>query len=71
MPRKRIRRAKLAELFGVNVRTIDYWWQDKTREGKPKVRVLPPPHYLPGSPIPFWFEDEIPGATDTHHSEAT
>jgi hypothetical protein len=48
--RKRWRRKKLAEFFDVNVRTIDGW----ARKG-----VLPPPHYLTGSPIPFWFDDEI------------
>jgi len=48
-PRRRIRRAKLAEHFDVDIRTIDAW----ARKG-----VIPPPHYLPGSTIPFWFTDE-------------
>jgi hypothetical protein len=48
-PRKRIRRRRLAEHFGVNIRTIDGWVRRK---------VLAPPHYLEGSKIPFWFEDE-------------
>jgi hypothetical protein len=50
-PRKRIRRAKLAELFGVHIRTIDYW---------AKHGIIPAPHYLAGSVIPFWWSDEIP-----------
>ena len=50
-PRKRIRRAALAELFNVNIRTIDAWSKHGT---------LPAPHYLPGSRVPLWFEDEIP-----------
>ena len=48
-PRKRIRRAKLAEHFDVNIRTIDAW---------SKKGVLPKPHYLEGSEIPYWFTDE-------------
>jgi hypothetical protein len=48
--RKRWRRKALAELFGVNERTIDGW---------AKKGTLPAPHYLDGSPIPFWFDDEI------------
>jgi hypothetical protein len=58
-PRKRIRRAKLAELFGVNIRTIDYWWKGNPKKPD-KPKVLPPPHYLDGSVIPFWYDDEIP-----------
>jgi hypothetical protein len=46
-----MRRKKLAELFSVNVRTIDGWV---------KRKILPPPHYFEGSPIPFWYDDEIP-----------
>ena len=57
--RKRWRRKALAEHFDVNVRTIDSWWKGDPKKPD-KVRVLPPPHYLEGSPIPFWFEDEIP-----------
>jgi len=52
--RKRWRRKALAELFGVNDRTIDGW---------AKKGILPPPHYLDGSPIPFWFDDEIAAAS--------
>jgi hypothetical protein len=48
--RKRIRRAALAEQFCVNVRTIDAW---------SKTGALPPPHYMPGSRMPMWYEDEI------------
>ena len=47
--RKRIRRYELADHFSVDVRTIDSW----ARKG-----VIPPPHYLEGSGIPFWFVDE-------------
>jgi hypothetical protein len=47
--RKRIRRHDLAEHFSVDIRTIDAW----ARRG-----VIPPPHYLAGSTIPFWFCDE-------------
>jgi hypothetical protein len=50
-PRKRIRRAELAELFGVHIRTIDYW---------AKHGIIPPPHYLAGSVIPLWYRDQIP-----------
>ena len=53
--RKRIRRAALAELFGVNIRTIDLW---------SRIGTLPKPHYLPGSNIPLWFEDEIPNTSN-------
>jgi hypothetical protein len=66
--RERIRRQGLAEKFSVNVRTIDSWWKGNPKKPD-KPKVLPPPHYLPGSPIPFWFEDEIPGNT-TNNSEA-
>jgi len=48
--RKRIRRQVLAELFGVNIRTVDYW---------AKHGVIPKPHYLEGSRVPFWYDDEI------------
>jgi hypothetical protein len=48
-PRRRIRRAKLAEHFDVDIRTIDAW---------AKKGVIPAPHYLEGSGIPFWFVDE-------------
>jgi phage terminase Nu1 subunit (DNA packaging protein) len=54
-PRKRIRRGKLAELFCVNIRTIDGW---------AKRGVIPAPHYMPGSRIPLWFEDQIPNLKD-------
>jgi len=47
--RKRIRRHGLADHFGVNIRTIDKW---------SKTGVLPAPHYLPGSVIPFWWTDQ-------------
>jgi len=62
--RKRIRRQQLAKQFGVSVRTIDEWW--KGRPDNPKrPRALPPPHYLSGSPIPFWYDDEIPEGNQT------
>jgi hypothetical protein len=48
-PRRRIRRRGLADHFSVDIRTVDSW----VRRG-----VLPAPHYLPGSVIPFWFCDE-------------
>jgi hypothetical protein len=54
-PRKRIRRAALAEVFGVNIRTIDLW---------AKTGTLPSPHYLPGSKVPLWFVDEIPNTAE-------
>jgi hypothetical protein len=65
--RKRIRRRELAEQFGVNIRTIDAWWKGrpaqpakKGKKARPaKAGFLPPPHYLAGSPIPFWYDDEI------------
>ena len=47
--RKRIRRHGLAEHFDVDIRTIDAW---------AKKGILPKPHYLEGSLIPFWFVDE-------------
>ena len=47
--RQRVRRYTLAEHFCVDVRTIDAW----ARKG-----VIPPPHYLPGSRVPFWYQDE-------------
>ena len=50
-PRQRIRRMALAELFGVNKRTIDLW----TKRG-----ALPKPHKMPGSHVPLWYLDEIP-----------
>jgi hypothetical protein len=49
--RKRIRRQALAELFGVNIRTIDHC---------AKHGVIPKPHYLEGSRVPLWYADEIP-----------
>lgn len=48
--RKRIRRQEIAKNFGIHVRTVDKWV---------RLKIFPPPHYLPGSPIPFWFADEI------------
>jgi len=48
-PRRRIRRRGLADHFSVDIRTIDAW----VRRG-----VIPAPHYLAGSVIPFWFTDE-------------
>ena len=48
--RKRIRRRGLAGHYGVDIRTIDAW---------AKRGVIPAPHYLEGSPIPFWFDETI------------
>jgi hypothetical protein len=48
-PRRRIRRRGLANHFGVDIRTVDAW---------AKRGVIPAPHYLEGSIIPFWFVDE-------------
>lgn len=48
--RKRIRRRDLADAFKVNIRTVDDW---------AKRGVISPPHYLEGSVIPYWYEDEI------------
>lgn len=47
--RQRIRRHGLDEHFDVDIRTIDAW---------AKRGVIPLPHYLPGSYIPFWYVDE-------------
>jgi hypothetical protein len=49
-PRKRIRRRGLADLYSVDIRTIDSW----SRRG-----VIPRPHFVPGSRIPLWFLDEV------------
>jgi predicted DNA-binding transcriptional regulator AlpA len=57
--RKRIRRAALAELFQVGIRTIDAWVKQGT---------LPQPHYLPGSRVPLWFADEI-DKIDSNHEQ--
>jgi phage terminase Nu1 subunit (DNA packaging protein) len=57
--RKRIRRQALAELFGVNIRTVDFW---------AKNGVIPKPHYLEGSRTPLWYADEIP---EDKHPEQT
>jgi hypothetical protein len=59
--RKRWRRKRLAEHFDVNIRTIDLWV---------KKRILPPPHYLKGSPIPFWYEDQIPAGKQNSEQAA-
>jgi len=48
-PRRRIRRRGLADHYSVDIRTIDAWV---------KRGVIPAPHYLAGSVIPFWFTDE-------------
>jgi hypothetical protein len=53
--RKRIRRRGLAERFDVNIRTIDAW---------AKRGVISKPHYLEGSEIPFWYEDEFDETVD-------
>jgi hypothetical protein len=49
-PRSRWRRKQVAAHFCVNERTVDGW----VRRG-----VIDPPHYLPGSPLPFWFSDQF------------
>ncbi|MFY9770238.1 MAG: hypothetical protein WAK04_08395 [Xanthobacteraceae bacterium] len=58
--RKRIRRRSLAEHFDVNIRTIDDW---------AKRGVIPPPHYLPGSVIPYWYEEETINRPPSGQSE--
>jgi hypothetical protein len=60
--RKRIRRHDLAEHFSVDIRTIDAW---------AKKGVLPEPHYLEGSHIPFWFTDETVDRPPSRKSEKT
>jgi hypothetical protein len=59
-PRKLVRRRHLADHFGVNIRTVDAW----ARRG-----VIPPPQYLEGSEIPFWFADETIALPLTRKSE--
>jgi len=56
---RRVRRREIAEQNSVNIRTVDGW----ARRG-----VIPQPHYLEGSRIPFWFEDELDRPT-TEQSE--
>ena len=51
--RKRVRRRDIADAFKLNVRTAPDSWV--------KRGIIPPPHYMPGSKIPLWFEDEIDG----------
>jgi len=58
--RKRIRRHGLAEHFDVDIRTIDAW---------AKKGILPKPHYLEGSQIPFWFVDETVEQPSLRQSE--
>jgi hypothetical protein len=48
--RKRWRRKQVADHFCVSERTVDGW---------AKRGVIDPPHYLEGSPIPFWFSDQF------------
>jgi len=60
--RKRIRRHGLAEHFDVDIRTIDSW---------AKKGILPKPHYLEGSQIPFWFVDETVEQPSLRHSVKT
>jgi hypothetical protein len=44
------RKKDLAARQGVTPRTIENW----VRAGR-----LPPPHYFPGSPIPFWKDADL------------
>jgi hypothetical protein len=60
--RQRIRRHSLAEHFDVDIRTIDAW---------SKKGVLPRPHYLTGSPIPYWYTDETVDRPVAKQSEKT
>jgi hypothetical protein len=60
--RKRIRRRGLADHFSVDIRTIDAW----ARKG-----IIPQPHYLEGSGIPFWFVDETIDRPLARQSEKT
>jgi hypothetical protein len=50
--RERIRKIPLAKNLGVTTKTVENWVKSK---------ILPPPRYLKGTRIPFWFADEIPG----------
>jgi hypothetical protein len=59
-PRRRIRRRGIANHFGIDIRTVDAW---------AKRGVIPPPHYLAGSIIPFWFCDETIDRPLTRQSE--
>jgi hypothetical protein len=61
-PRRRIRRRGIANHFGIDIRTVDAW---------AKRGVIPPPHYLDGSVIPFWFCDETIDRPLTRQSEKT
>lgn len=58
--RKRVRRRALAEHSSVNIRTIDAW---------AKRGVIPPPHYLKGSSVPFWFTDQTIDCLPSDQSE--
>jgi len=58
--RRRVRRHELAEQFSVNIRTIDAW---------AKTGALPAPHYMAGSRVPLWYEDEIPDRSSSDQSD--
>jgi len=60
-PRRRIRRRGIANHFNVDIRTVDAW----AKRGV----VIPAPHYLDGSTIPFWFCDETVDRPLTRQSE--
>jgi hypothetical protein len=45
-----LRRKDLAQRYGVDANTIDYWV---------RISVLPKPRYLPGCGFPFWTPSEI------------
>jgi predicted DNA-binding transcriptional regulator AlpA len=49
-PKRFLRKASLAERYGVNKRTVDRMVVD----GR-----IPPPRYLPGSTLPMWEEGEL------------
>jgi hypothetical protein len=46
----RYRKSSVAERYDCDERTVDRM----SRDGR-----IPPPHYYPGSRIPFWFEEEL------------
>jgi hypothetical protein len=47
---RKLRKRKVAEREGCSTRTVDR----RSARGQ-----LPPPHYDPGSPIPWWYEHEL------------
>jgi hypothetical protein len=56
--RQRLRKSTVAKLEDCCPRTVDR---------KVETKRLPKPHYDPGSPIPYWYADEI----EAHRKLAT